>query len=80
MENPKEAEQCHAHGTQVLSLEHTSKLPGRFVKIQVSVPTLRISDLVGLIGSRKFAFLSVSLVVLMLLVWGLHFESHWCTA
>lgn len=80
MENPKVAEQCHAHRTQVLSLEHTSKLPGRFVKIQVSVPTLRISDLVGLIGSRKFAFLSVSLVVLMLLAWGLHFESHWCTA
>lgn len=80
MENPKEAEQCHAHRTQVLSLEHISKLPGRFVKIQLSVPIPRISDLVGLIGSRKFAFLSVSLVVLMLLVWGPHFESHWCTA
>lgn len=80
MENPEEAEQCHAHKAEVLNLEPTSKLSGRFVNVQVSSPTPRISDLVGLIGSRKSAFLSVSLVILMLLVWGPHIERHWHTA
>lgn len=80
MEKPEKAEQYHAKRTRVLNLEYASKSPGRFLKIQIWGPTPSISDSVSLSGPGKLAFLSISVVMLMLLVWGPHFEILWHTA
>lgn len=50
-----------------------SESPGRLAKAQIAVPTLGVSD-EGLVW--KLAFLVSSLVMLMLLVQGPHFENH----
>lgn len=65
LKNPEKADQYHADRAHILSLEHASESPGRFVEIHVSGPTPRISDLVGKNRSIKFPFLEISLVILI---------------
>lgn len=65
LKNPEKTDQHHVHRADILSLEHASESPVRSVEIQVSGPTPRISDLVGQNRSIRFAFLEISLVILM---------------
>lgn len=57
MENLEEAEKYHAHRAEVPNLKHAWKSSRRFIKIQASGHTPRISDLVGLEIVHFYKFL-----------------------
>ena len=50
--------------------------PEGFLKLRMLGPTSRLSDSIGLGWAREFVFLTRSHGLLLLVVWGPHFENH----